>query len=50
MGQGRWGRRARMADAQTEPEETIYGRCWSTFGPHAIGAERFATVSSGLQR
>ena len=23
---------------------------WSTFGPHAIGAERFATVSSGLQR
>ena len=20
---------------------------WSTFGPHAIGAERFATVSSG---
>jgi hypothetical protein len=26
------------------------GRAWSTFGPHAIGAERFATVSSGLQR
>jgi hypothetical protein len=23
---------------------------WSTFGPHAIGAERFATVSSGLRR
>src|SRR5215218_816724 len=23
------------------------GRVWSTFGPHAIGAERFATVSSG---
>jgi hypothetical protein len=22
-------------------------RCWSTFGPHAIGTERFATVSSG---
>jgi hypothetical protein len=21
---------------------------WSTFGPHAIGAERFAMVSSGL--
>jgi hypothetical protein len=20
---------------------------WSTFGPHAIGSERFATVSSG---
>ena len=26
------------------------GRVWSTFGPHAIGAERFTTVSSGLQR
>jgi hypothetical protein len=25
-------------------------RAWSTFGPHAIGAERFATVSSGLRR
>ena len=23
---------------------------WSTFGPHAIGAERFLAVSSGLQR
>jgi hypothetical protein len=23
------------------------GRAWSTFGPHAIGAERFITVSSG---
>src|SRR4029450_1976483 len=23
------------------------GRAWSTFGPHAIGTERFATVSSG---
>jgi hypothetical protein len=23
------------------------GRAWSTFGPHAIGAERFPTVSSG---
>ena len=23
------------------------GRAWSTFGPHAIGAERFATVASG---
>jgi hypothetical protein len=23
---------------------------WPTFGPHPIGAERFATVSSGLQR
>jgi hypothetical protein len=23
------------------------GRAWSTFGPHAIGAERFVTVSSG---
>jgi hypothetical protein len=22
-------------------------QAWSTFGPHAIGAERFATVSSG---
>ena len=26
------------------------GRVWSTFGPHAIGAERFAAVSNGLQR
>jgi hypothetical protein len=25
-------------------------RGWSTFGPHASGAERLATVSSGLQR
>jgi hypothetical protein len=24
------------------------GRAWSTFGPHAIGAERFATVSAVL--
>jgi hypothetical protein len=23
------------------------GRAWSTFGPHAIGAERFVAVSSG---
>jgi hypothetical protein len=23
------------------------GRAWSTFGPHAIGAERFLAVSSG---
>jgi hypothetical protein len=23
------------------------GPAWSTFGPHAIGTERFATVSSG---
>jgi hypothetical protein len=23
---------------------------WSTFGPHPIGCERFATVSNGLQR
>jgi len=23
------------------------GRVWSTFGPHAIGSERFAMVSSG---
>jgi len=26
------------------------GRAWSTFGPHAIGAQRFVAVSSGLQR
>jgi hypothetical protein len=25
------------------------GRAWSTVGPHAIGAERFVAVSSGLQ-
>jgi hypothetical protein len=25
-------------------------QAWSTFGPHAIGAERFRAVSSGLQR
>src|SRR5829696_2874939 len=24
------------------------GRAWSTFGPHAIGAERFLAVSSGI--
>ena len=36
------------------PETIIQGKplrtgtaAWSTFGPHAIGAERFATVSSG---
>src|SRR5215204_2954114 len=23
---------------------------WSTFGPHPIGCERFATVSNGFQR
>jgi hypothetical protein len=25
-------------------------RAWSTFGPHAIGAERLLAVSSGLRR
>jgi hypothetical protein len=28
----------------------VSGRAWSTFGPYAIGAERFVAVSSGLQR
>ena len=26
------------------------GHAWSTFGPHAIGVQRFPTVSNGLQR
>jgi hypothetical protein len=25
------------------------GRAWSTFGPHAIGTERFATVTNGSE-
>jgi hypothetical protein len=32
------------------PIGSLSGIPWSTFGPHAIGAERFATVSSGLKR
>jgi hypothetical protein len=31
---------------QTRPENRC-SELWSTFGPHAIGSERFATVSSG---
>jgi hypothetical protein len=26
----------------------LSGPAWSTFGPHAVGAERFVAVSSGL--
>ena len=35
-----------MLDGCASPDR--FGRrAWSTFGPHPIGAERFATVSSG---
>jgi len=32
---------------QAERRCPASGRAWSTFGPHAIGAERFVAVSSG---
>jgi len=32
------------------PHELRRSAAWSTFGPHPIGVERFATVSSSLQR
>src|SRR4029453_11628507 len=38
-----WGASATGQDQATLPSR----QAWSTFGPHAIGAERFATVSSG---
>ena len=39
---------AKVRDAERRcPREE---RAWSTYGPHAIGAERFLAVSSGLQR
>ena len=39
-----------MASATGRDREPTQARAWSTFGPHAIGTERFATVSNGLQR
>ena len=42
--------RGRLASARSGHAERrcpTSGRVWSTFGPHAIGAERPATVSSG---
>jgi hypothetical protein len=49
---GPWSRRtgAPEASATGRDREPPWSPTWSTFGPHAIGAERFATVSSGLQR
>ena len=32
---------------RTRPSHPAPRQAWSTFGPHAIGAERFATVSNG---
>jgi len=40
--------RARTAKRSASARAAWRGR--STFGPHAIGTQRFATVSSGLQR
>ena len=54
-GQGRSGPKSRRTEA---PEASATGQDqatlpprqpWSTFGPHAIGAERFPAVSSGLK-
>jgi hypothetical protein len=47
---GREDRRAE-ASATGQDRATLPPRQpWSTFGPHAIGAERFPVVSSGLKR
>jgi hypothetical protein len=43
-GPGREDQSAKGIHDRTEQEP------WSTFGPHAIGAERFLAVSSGLRR
>jgi len=38
-------------DPGSSPDQVGAGaRVWSTFGPHAIGAERFLAVCSGLRR
>ena len=42
-----WGLLASQDPRCGAPLPLRAGRAWSTFGPHAIGPERFATVSSG---
>lgn len=36
-----------MASVTGEGRQPVSATLWSTFGPHAIGAERFVAVSSG---
>jgi hypothetical protein len=45
---GPWSRRTGAPEASATRQDAEPERgAWSTFGPHAIGTERFATVSSG---
>jgi hypothetical protein len=49
VGGSRRGSPCQARSATRSAAAPASGRAWSTFGPHAIGAERFVAVSSGLQ-